>query len=66
MDKSGDSTYYIINKFGRVVEIRKILGDKYLVEKATSITNVKFLLRWVNKSEFWNLPLGCTAQLVVD
>lgn len=66
MDKSDDATYYIINKFGRVVEIRKILGDKYLIEKAAGTTNTKFPPRWVDKNEFWNLPLGCTAQVVIN
>lgn len=57
--------YYIVDNCGRVTEIRKKIGERYLIEKANNIsTKTKYPARWVDAREFNDVPIGHTMQLI--
>ena len=57
--------YYIVDKNGRVEEIRKQIGEKFLIEKATDLrTKTKYSPKWVDEEEFYIVPDEHTMQLI--
>jgi hypothetical protein len=52
---------YVCNQGGKVLEIRRVVGDRYLIEYFFPKGH-----KWVTKDEFYTYPTGTRIEEMID